>query len=88
MVIDCWMLYIHNVHIEFQMTIADLSIVATLSTVNMILPVDADKWPRLAKWFARMRERQSYKTANEPGLGRLHGIVKNITKCQLYDYRF
>lgn len=69
------------------MTIADLSIVATLSTVNMLLPVDADQWPELAAWFGGMRVRNCYAKANAPGLGKLHEILSGLAKCDLHDYR-
>lgn len=68
---------------NIKVTVADLSVVATVSTINILLRVDADKWPRLAAWFAVMQTRPSYRNANEPGLKRLRAMVEAVAKCEL-----
>lgn len=84
--------FLYNLHVFLhcasnrttcQMTIADLSVVATVSTINMILCVDAAKWPRLHAWFNGMRERPSYRQHNEPGLRRLRAMVAMVAKFDL-----
>lgn len=61
-----------------RMTIADLSVVATVSTVNLLLRVRSDKWPRLAAWFDRMQSRPSYRKYNVPGLGNLRAAIERL----------
>lgn len=72
-----------STHSSSQMTIADVSVVATVSTINIILPVDAVKWPKLGAWFDRMRVRPAYRERNVPGLRRLRAIVASVAKFEL-----
>lgn len=63
------------------MTIADLSTVATTSTLDMIFPI-SDKWKNLYDWFQIMKSLPYYKAGNEDGLNHLkqkiiqHGCIK------------
>ncbi|XP_036331854.1 glutathione S-transferase E14 [Rhagoletis pomonella] len=65
-----------------HLTIADISIVTTLSTVNLMFPIAAgatDKWPLLNDWFARMRALPIYHI-NETGLEKLRVVIERIGK--------
>lgn len=55
-----------------QVTIADFSIVATISTIDILIPIDEEKYPNLVKWYAKMQEHPSY---NENVAG--HQDMKN-----------
>lgn len=59
------------------MTIADISIVATLSTLNLVQPVDDAKFPLLLKWFDKMKKYPFYAAANIAGLKKLRAILQN-----------
>ncbi|CAD7014497.1 unnamed protein product [Ceratitis capitata] len=62
------------------MTIADISIVTTLSTVNLMFPIAvgaADKWPLLNDWFARMQALPVYHI-NQTGLEKLRVVIERI----------
>ncbi|CAF4879816.1 unnamed protein product [Pieris macdunnoughi] len=50
-----------------QFTIADICCVATISSLNEIIPIDAQKYPHLYAWFKRCSELDIYKKKNAPG---------------------
>ncbi|XP_073845436.1 glutathione S-transferase E14-like [Musca autumnalis] len=61
-----------------KLTIADLSAVTTLSTVNLIFPIESTtepKWPLLASWMQRLRQLPEYQI-NEKGLNIFHEVLK------------
>ncbi|XP_067630374.1 glutathione S-transferase E14 [Eurosta solidaginis] len=65
-----------------HMTIADISIVTTLSTVNLMFPIAAgatDKWPLLNDWFVRMKALPMYHI-NHTGLNKLRTVIEHIGK--------
>uniref|UniRef100_A0A0K8U178 GST C-terminal domain-containing protein n=1 Tax=Bactrocera latifrons TaxID=174628 RepID=A0A0K8U178_BACLA len=65
-----------------QMTIADISIVTTLSTVNLMFPIAAgaaDRWPLLNDWFGRMQALPVYHI-NQTGLEKLCVVIERFGK--------
>lgn len=48
-------------------TLADLSVITTMSTLHGIHPIDSDKYPKLMKWFSNMSEQEVCKKINKPG---------------------
>ncbi|XP_028158016.1 glutathione S-transferase 1-like isoform X2 [Ostrinia furnacalis] len=50
-------------------TLGDITIAATLSTLNVLVPIDKLRYPRLSSWLYRMSEEIYYITANKKGLG-------------------
>lgn len=65
------------------MTIADISIVTIVSTVDMILPVTADAWPKLHHWwYKEMKSLPHYETANA-GLAALKAWTQQSTDFQI-----
>lgn len=66
------------------MTIADISIVTIVSTVDMIVPVTADAWPRLHHWwYAEMKALPYYEKANASGLIALKTWTQQSTDFQI-----
>jgi glutathione S-transferase len=51
-----------------EISIADFSVVATLSTLDLIMPVEKEDFPKLTAWYAKMKELPYYETANQRGL--------------------
>ncbi|CAH0597749.1 unnamed protein product [Chrysodeixis includens] len=49
------------------LTLADISCVATISSLNSIVEIDA-KYVKLREWWARLQEEDWYQQENEPGL--------------------
>ncbi|CAF4876637.1 unnamed protein product [Pieris macdunnoughi] len=50
------------------LSIADISIASTISTLNILVPVDKNRFPNLVRWMYKMSEEYFYGTANEKGL--------------------
>lgn len=65
------------------MTIADLSIVATVSTLAIFVPVTETDWPKLHAWFQQMKDRPSYQ-CNLAGLSKLYGILLQQVDFEIY----
>lgn len=68
--------------LPWQMTIADISIVTTLSTVNLMFPIAAgaaDRWPLLNDWFGRMQALPVYHI-NQTGLEKLCVVIERFGK--------
>ncbi|KAJ0174368.1 hypothetical protein K1T71_010514 [Dendrolimus kikuchii] len=49
-------------------TLADISLGATVSTLNILVPVDKLRFPRISSWLYRLSEEVFYITANKKGL--------------------
>ena len=63
-----------------EMSIADFSVVATLSTLDLLLPVDQEKFPKLGIWFEKMKTLPYYRTANQKGLDDLKRKLASKSK--------
>ncbi|XP_030558340.1 glutathione S-transferase 1 [Drosophila novamexicana] len=67
----------HNYLAGEQLTIADFSIVATLSTLDLCYaPLDPHKYPKLSAWLARISALPYYEQANLQGARRLADLVR------------
>lgn len=58
------------------LTIADFSIVAVLSTVELLLPICADQWPKTCTWYQRMKDLECYTDGNQIGIDKLRKLLK------------
>ena len=60
-----------------QLTIADFSIVTSVSTAHLsIAPVDASKYPNLSAWLTRISSLPFYEQANSIGARRMAELVR------------
>ncbi|XP_052743652.1 glutathione S-transferase 1-like [Bicyclus anynana] len=50
------------------MSLADIAIVATVSTLNVLVPVNKERYPVLFSWMFRMSQKPFYTTGNLKGL--------------------
>lgn len=62
------------------MTIADFSVVTIVSTMDLIVPVVVNSWPKLYNWWNnKMKKLPYYDKANQDGLNALkEWVVKKI----------
>ncbi|CAG4989398.1 unnamed protein product [Colias eurytheme] len=67
------------------LTLADISIAATISTLNILVPVDKTKYPNLYSWLFKMSEESFYSTANVKGLDE---FAKRIDSGEYYANEF
>lgn len=58
-----------------QITIADLSILATLATVELFIPIDEERFPKLTAWLARGKELEYFDECNAAGLEAFKNIM-------------
>lgn len=59
------------------LSLADISCVATISSLNSIVEID-DKYVKLRTWWARLRKEDWYQQENEPGLRLFDGFIKQF----------
>ncbi|XP_065368898.1 uncharacterized protein GstE14 [Calliphora vicina] len=62
-----------------HLTIADISCVSTVSALNIIFPIDYEKFPRLFDWLQRIKKMEFY-NYNEEGIQKLRYLLKNVGK--------
>ncbi|KAM3959394.1 glutathione S-transferase epsilon 2 [Aphomia sociella] len=60
-----------------HLTLADISLVATVSTADILVPV-SDKFPKLLDWFDRLKITDFYKNANAKGLKEIYEILEQL----------
>ncbi|XP_053672087.1 uncharacterized protein LOC128722449 [Anopheles nili] len=58
-----------------RLSVADFSIVATLSTLNLLVPVTAERWPRVFEWFEEMQKLPYYSEQNSAGLEKMRKML-------------
>jgi glutathione S-transferase len=57
-------------------TIADFHLIANTTTIELLIPIDDDKFPKLASWMKKVKALPCY-DANEAGLEQVRAMVKN-----------
>uniref|UniRef100_A0A182Q2T3 glutathione transferase n=1 Tax=Anopheles farauti TaxID=69004 RepID=A0A182Q2T3_9DIPT len=54
-----------------RLSVADFSIMATLASVNIVLPITADRWPRVAEWFDEIQALPWYDEQQRAGVEKI-----------------
>lgn len=62
------------------MTIADLSILPTATTLDFLFPITGDKWPKVVGWLEEMKKLSYYDEIQQKGLDELKGMLRNFVK--------
>lgn len=65
------------------LTIADFSIVATMSSIHIICKVDETKWPKVTQWWNELKDLPYYFEGNEKGLSELRNRIEKYTIFEL-----
>ena len=60
-----------------SLTIADLCLVASLSSISGLIPITQNKYERLSKWLHRMQQLPYYVEANQVGSDKLVGFLQS-----------
>lgn len=60
-----------------QITLADISAVATVTTLHLVVPI-SDKFVKIHQWLERLYDKDWYQKANLPGLARIEGFMKQF----------
>lgn len=66
-----------------NLTIADFSIVASFSTISLVLSFPEEKYPNVQKWFKTMQQLPYYQKGNQEGLDALEKVMEEICAGQL-----
>ncbi|XP_058449272.1 uncharacterized protein LOC131429241 [Malaya genurostris] len=61
-----------------KLTVADFSIVATLSTAESVCPISSSRWPKVKAWYEEMQKLPYYNDANQVGLTKLRAKLNSI----------
>ncbi|CAH1105782.1 unnamed protein product [Psylliodes chrysocephalus] len=60
-----------------SLTLADLSIVANITSLNILVPLAENRYPKTSEWIARLQKLPYYQEGNEVGLGQFTGMVRS-----------
>ncbi|CAG4962468.1 unnamed protein product [Parnassius apollo] len=60
-----------------EITLADICCVATISSLNELVPIDSDLYPNILQWLERCKEEEFYKKGNQPGLEQFSALLKS-----------
>jgi len=60
-----------------QLSIADFSTVAVLTTADVVAPLPPNKLPNVRRWLSKMQALPYYKEANQVGLDKFSMIIKS-----------
>ncbi|KFB39337.1 glutathione s-transferase E4 [Anopheles sinensis] len=61
-----------------SLTLADLSCIASISSIHAIFPIDQSKYPKLAAWVDRLSQLPYYKATNQEGAEELAQAYQTI----------
>ena len=57
-----------------HLTIADFSLIATVTTIELIVPLDPKKYPKIAAWIKKIQALPYY-AANKNGLDKVRNLL-------------
>ncbi|KAF5272960.1 hypothetical protein FQA39_LY18772 [Lamprigera yunnana] len=63
-----------------HLTIADFYFIPTVTSADILIPVDAIKYPNICSWLKRCQELSYYKEANQIGLDNFKTVIRKIVK--------
>lgn len=61
-----------------NITIADFSLMTTVQTLDVLVPIDEKRFPYLLKWIKRVKETNYYDEENESGLQSFKKLLKTF----------
>ncbi|KAG5887919.1 hypothetical protein JTB14_003016 [Gonioctena quinquepunctata] len=59
-----------------DLSLADFSLITTVTSLNVCVPVASNRYPNITKWMEKMREMPYYAEANQEGLDKLVAAIK------------
>jgi len=59
-------------------TIADLSLIPSVTSADILLPIDNVKYPKISAWLKRSQALPYYQEANQVGLDNFKNLIKNL----------
>lgn len=59
-----------------NLTLADLSCISTVSSMNIVYPISAEKYPKIIQWIQRLEKLPYYEKINKEGAVGLQDLIK------------
>ncbi|KAK9884349.1 hypothetical protein WA026_005299 [Henosepilachna vigintioctopunctata] len=59
-----------------EMTIADFSILSTVVSIELVIPVEEDRFPKLTEWIAKGKALKYFDECNSQGLDHLKELIE------------
>ncbi|KAL3283064.1 hypothetical protein HHI36_006221 [Cryptolaemus montrouzieri] len=59
-----------------EMTVADLSILATMASIELVIPVEEDRFPKLFDWLKCGKDLDYFEECNSKGLDELKSLIE------------
>uniref|UniRef100_A0A3F2YW00 glutathione transferase n=1 Tax=Anopheles dirus TaxID=7168 RepID=A0A3F2YW00_9DIPT len=80
--IDALELYLHESRYTAldHLSVADFSIMATLTSVNLLTPITADRWPRVVEWYEEMQALPHYDDQQRAGVEKIGEMYREQMK--------
>lgn len=63
-----------------KLTIADLSLIPSITSLNVLVPINKEEYPNLTNWMARAETLPCY-VENQNGLNQLRDLLQNGCCC-------
>lgn len=60
-----------------HLTIADFSVVATITGSNVLVPIASNRFPKITDYITRMQSLAYYKEANQVGADKFAALIKS-----------
>ncbi|XP_072382585.1 glutathione S-transferase 1-like [Diabrotica undecimpunctata] len=60
-----------------NVTIADFSLVTTVASCNVVVPIASNRYPKISEWMTNMEQLPYYKEAVQAGLDMFTGMIKS-----------
>lgn len=60
-----------------SLSVADFSMVATVSSLNVFVPIASNRYPKITEWLNRMQSLPYYAEANQAGLDMFTNVMKS-----------
>lgn len=60
-----------------HMTVADLSAIATVTSLNVFVPIASNRFPNITQWMQRMQSLPYYNETNQKGLDIFTSVMKS-----------
>lgn len=61
-----------------QVTVADFSLIATITSSNVFVPIASNRYPKIVEWISKMQQLPYYAEANQAGLDKFTAVMKTL----------
>ncbi|XP_021192636.1 glutathione S-transferase 1 [Helicoverpa armigera] len=68
-------------------TLSDIVFASTISTLNILVPIDKNRYPRLSSWLFRVSEELFFVTANRKGLSEFSRRIDCGSICDEKEFK-